>query len=34
MAGKFSCGTNECDGIGDNLLPDDVIRVRAGGFYA
>jgi len=27
------CATNERDGLGDNLAPDYVTRVRAGGFY-
>ena len=27
------CSTNERDGLGDNLAPDYVTRVRAGGFY-
>jgi hypothetical protein len=27
------CSTNERDGLGDNLVPDYVTRVREGGFY-
>jgi len=27
------CSTNERDGLGDNLAPDYVTRLRAGGFY-
>ncbi len=31
--GDLWCSTNERDGTGDNLVPDYVTRVRAGGFY-
>ncbi len=31
--GDLWCATNERDGMGDNLVPDYVTRVRAGGFY-
>jgi hypothetical protein len=31
--GTLWCSTNERDGIGDNLPPDYITRVREGGFY-
>ena len=31
--GDFYCSTNERDGLGDNLVPDYVTRVREGAFY-
>src|SRR5208337_1748454 len=31
--GELWCATNERDALGDNLPPDYVTRVRAGGFY-
>lgn len=31
--GSLWCATNERDGLGDNLVPDYVTRVRAGDFY-
>lgn len=31
--GDLWCSTNERDGMGDNLVPDYVTRVRPGGFY-
>ncbi len=31
--GELWCSTNERDGLGDNLVPDYVTRVREGGFY-
>jgi glucose/arabinose dehydrogenase len=31
--GDLWCSTNERDGLGDNLVPDYVTRVRAGAFY-
>ncbi len=31
--GDAYCATNERDGLGDNVPPDYVTRVRAGGFY-
>ncbi len=31
--GTVWCSTNERDGLGDNLVPDYVTRVREGGFY-
>ena len=31
--GTLWCSTNERDGLGDNVPPDYVTRVRAGGFY-
>ena len=31
--GDAYCSTNERDGLGDNLVPDYVTRVREGGFY-
>ena len=31
--GEMWCSTNERDGLGDDLPPDYVTRVRAGGFY-
>jgi len=31
--GDVWCSTNERDGLGDNLVPDYVTRVREGGFY-
>jgi glucose/arabinose dehydrogenase/cytochrome c2 len=31
--GDLWCSTNERDGLGDNLVPDYITRVRAGGFY-
>ncbi len=33
VTGDLWCSTNERDGMGDNLVPDYVTRVRAGGFY-
>ncbi len=32
-AGDLWCSTNERDGLGDNLPPDYLTRVREGGFY-
>ncbi len=32
-SGDLWCATNERDGLGDNLPPDYVTRVREGGFY-
>jgi glucose/arabinose dehydrogenase len=32
-SGDLYCSTNERDGLGDNLVPDYVTRVREGGFY-
>jgi len=32
-SGDLYCSTNERDGLGDNLVPDYVSRVREGGFY-
>jgi glucose/arabinose dehydrogenase len=32
-AGELWAATNERDGLGDNLVPDYVTRVKAGGFY-
>jgi glucose/arabinose dehydrogenase len=32
-AGDVYCSTNERDGLGDNLVPDYVTRVREGAFY-
>jgi glucose/arabinose dehydrogenase len=32
-AGDLYCSTNERDGLGDNLVPDYVTRVREGAFY-
>jgi len=32
-AGALWCSTNERDGLGDNLVPDYVTRVREGAFY-
>jgi glucose/arabinose dehydrogenase len=31
--GTLWCSTNERDGLGDNVPPDYITRVRAGGFY-
>ena len=31
--GTLWCSTNERDGLGDNLVPDYITRVKAGGFY-
>ena len=31
--GALWCSTNERDGLGDNLVPDYVTRVREGGYY-
>jgi glucose/arabinose dehydrogenase/cytochrome c2 len=31
--GDVWCSTNERDGLGDDLVPDYITRVRAGGFY-
>jgi glucose/arabinose dehydrogenase len=31
--GDFYCSTNERDGLGDNLVPDYVTRIREGAFY-
>ena len=31
--GELWCSTNERDGLGDNVPPDYVTRVRAGGYY-
>ena len=31
--GDLWCSTNERDGLGDNLPPDYITRVREGGFY-
>ena len=31
--GALWCSVNERDGLGDNLVPDYITRVRAGGFY-
>ena len=33
MSGDLYCSTNERDGLGDNLVPDYVTRVREGAFY-
>jgi glucose/arabinose dehydrogenase len=33
VSGDLYCSTNERDGLGDNLVPDYVTRVREGGFY-
>ncbi len=33
QTGALWCSTNERDGLGDNLPPDFVTRVREGGFY-
>jgi glucose/arabinose dehydrogenase len=33
LTGDLYCSTNERDGLGDNLVPDYVTRVRQGGFY-
>ena len=33
VAGDLYCSTNERDGLGDNLVPDYVTRVREGAFY-
>ena len=33
VSGDTWCATNERDGLGDDLPPDYVTRVRAGGFY-
>jgi glucose/arabinose dehydrogenase len=32
-SGDLYCSTNERDGLGDNLVPDYVTRVREGAFY-
>ena len=32
-SGDLWCATNERDGLGDDLVPDYVTRVRAGGYY-
>jgi len=31
--GDLWCSTNERDGLGDDLVPDYLTRVREGGFY-
>ncbi len=33
VTGDLWCSTNERDGLGDDLVPDYVTRVRRGGFY-
>jgi glucose/arabinose dehydrogenase len=33
LTGDLYCSTNERDGLGDNLVPDYVTRVREGAFY-
>jgi len=33
VTGDLYCSTNERDGLGDNLVPDYVTRVREGAFY-
>jgi glucose/arabinose dehydrogenase len=33
MTGDLYCSTNERDGLGDNLVPDYVTRVREGAYY-
>jgi glucose/arabinose dehydrogenase len=33
QTGDLWCATNERDGLGDDLVPDYVTRVRSGGFY-
>jgi hypothetical protein len=33
VSGDVYCSTNERDGLGDNLVPDYVTRVREGAFY-
>jgi glucose/arabinose dehydrogenase len=33
MTGDVWCSTNERDGLGDDLVPDYVTRIREGGFY-
>jgi len=33
LSGELYCSTNERDGLGDNLVPDFVTRVREGAFY-
>jgi glucose/arabinose dehydrogenase len=33
LTGDLYCSTNERDGLGDNLVPDYVTRVRQGAFY-
>jgi len=33
ITGDLWCSTNERDGLGDNLPPDYITRVREGGFY-
>jgi hypothetical protein len=33
ISGDLYCSTNERDGLGDNLVPDYVTRVREGAFY-
>jgi glucose/arabinose dehydrogenase len=32
-SGELWCSTNERDGLGDNLVPDYITRVREGAFY-
>ena len=31
--GELWCSVNERDGLGDDLVPDYITRVRPGGFY-
>jgi glucose/arabinose dehydrogenase len=33
VSGDLWCSVNERDGLGDNLVPDYITRVRPGGFY-
>jgi glucose/arabinose dehydrogenase len=33
LTGDIWCSTNERDGLGDDLVPDYITRVRRGGFY-
>jgi glucose/arabinose dehydrogenase len=33
ISGDLYCSTNERDGLGDNLVPDYITRVREGAFY-
>jgi glucose/arabinose dehydrogenase len=33
VSGDLYCSTNERDGMGDNLVPDYITRVREGAFY-
>jgi hypothetical protein len=33
VTGDLWCSTNERDGLGDDLVPDYITRVRRGGFY-